>query len=211
MPINPFNTNEESSFEQGISLNRPVKAVNAQSQQQAKAFKADLLAQLYGPGDTSNPEDGNVDPNKAAQARSASSGQAAQAAVVQKKPVHKLGGMSDSGDHAKYAAMQKQLEAGDKKGADDTMHHMQYYYDTTIGTLEEQVKKARQKRQQEEQEREKQSQEEEQKKKQKLEEKKNDVPRPIAKGRNRMGGKGKTDMGLEMGKKKTETFRGSSG
>lgn len=207
MPNNPFNNTEESSFEQGISVNKPAKAVSAQAAQQAKNITRDIVAQLYGISDKSSGDP--TDPN----AQDPSQPKAPSPAPPPKQ-VHKLGGMSDSGDHAKYAAMQAQLEAGDKKGADDTMHHMQYYYDTTIGTLEEQVKKAHQKKQQEEQEKSKEEQEEGERKQQELEQKNADLPRPTAKGRNRMGTggkKAKTDMGLKMGQMKTETFRGSSG
>ncbi|HUQ85257.1 MAG TPA: hypothetical protein VM077_02935 [Candidatus Limnocylindrales bacterium] len=204
MPINPFKANEESSFEQGISINKPAKAVTAQSQQQAKKFQDDFVNQLYGFSDKSTQGDDQADPATANQPKPTPP-------PPPPKQVHKLGGMSDSGDHAKYAAMQALLEKGDKKGADDAMHHMQYYYDTTIGTLEEQVKKARQKTQQDRQEKEKQEQEDDDKKKQEMAEKSQDLPQATGKGRNRMGKKPKTDMGLKMGQMKTETFRGSSG
>lgn len=195
---------EESSFEQGISINKPVKAISDAAKQQAKQLTNDFVSQLYGVSDKSS-SDAN-DPNAQAQAKQAQAQQASQP-----KPVRKLGGMSDSGDHAKYAAMQGLLDKGDQKGADKLMHHMQYYYDTTVGTLEEQVKKAGQKTQQTRQEKEKEEQEDEEKKKQELAQKNEQLPQATGKGRNRMGKKAKTDMGLKMGQMKTETFRGSSG
>lgn len=203
---NPFSNNEESSLERGIPVNKPTKAITSQAQAQAKAFRDDFLNQLYGKSDSTG--DDKADP--AAQAK-----QQQQAATPPPKPVRKLGGMSDSGDHAKYAMMQDLLDKGDKKGADDAMHHMQYYYDTNVGTLEEQIKKARQKRQQEEQEREKQQQEEEEQKKQAEAKEKEELPQATGKGRNRMGQppqkKRKTNMAVDMNKNKAEQFRGSSG
>ncbi len=195
---------EESSFEQGIAVNKPVKAISDAAKQQAQQITNDFVSQLYGVSDKSS--DASHDPAAQAQAKQA---QAAQAPPP--KPVRKLGGMSDSGDHAKYAAMQSLLDKGDQKGADELMHHMQYYYDTTVGTLEEQVKKAKQKTDQTRQEKEKQDQEDEDRKKQELSEKNEQLPQATGKGRNRMGKKAKTDMGLKMGQMKTETFRGSSG
>lgn len=211
MPINPFKVNEETSFETGVSVQKPVKVATAQTQQQAKAFKDDFLTQLYGPSDKSAADVKNADPNAVKQAQQSQQLQAAS----QKPKQHILGGNSDASDHAKYAMMQKQLEKGDKKGADDTMHHMQYYYDTNIGTLEEQVRKARQQRMQEQQERAKAEQEEEEKKRQELEERNQEIAQPTGKGRNRMGmppqKKQKTPMAVQMGKNKAEMFRGTSG
>ncbi|HVF69131.1 MAG TPA: hypothetical protein VNA13_01055 [Xanthomonadales bacterium] len=200
---NPFKANEESSFEQGISVNKPARAITAQTQQQAKKFKDDMLSQLYGPSDKAGADD-QTNHNAAAHAKQAQ-------AAPPPKQVHKLGGLSDSGDHAKYATMQALLEKGDKKGADEAMHHMQYYYDTNIGTLEEQVKKARQKSQQTQQEKQKEEQEEEEKKRQELSERNEELPQATGKGRNRMGKKAKTSIALKMSTQKTETFRGASG
>ncbi len=195
---------EESSFEQGIAVNKPLKVMSDAAKQQAKQLTNDFVSQLYGTSDKSS-GDAN-DPSAQPQAKQAQIQQ-----TPPPKPVRKLGGMSDSGDHAKYAAMQSLLDKGDQKGADELMHHMQYYYDTTFGTLEEQVKKAKQKTQQARQEKEKEEQEEEEKKKQELAQKNEQLPQATGKGRNRMGKKAKTDMGLKMGQMKTETFRGSSG
>jgi hypothetical protein len=205
MPTNPFNQNEETSFEAGISVKKPVQTVTAQAQQQAKAFKDDFINQLYGPSDKNQTNDNN---------NSAANQQQAQQAPPKPKP-HILGGNSDASDHAKYAMMQKHLERGDKKAADDAMHHMQYYYDSTIGTLEEQVKKARQLKQQEAQKKQQEEQEEQEKKRQEMEEKSQELPQATGKGRNRMGmppqKKQKTPMSVQMGKNKAEMFRGSSG
>ncbi len=201
---------EESSFEHGIAVTKPVKAISDAAKQQAKQIANDFVSQLYGVSDKSS-SDAN-DPNAQVQAQAQVQAKQAQAQQTPPpKPVRKLGGMSDSGDHAKYAMMQDLLDKGDQKGADEMMHHMQYYYDNNIGTLEEQVKKAGQKVQQTRQEKEKQQQEDEEKKKQELAQKNEELPQSTGKGRNRMGKKAKTDMGLKMGQMKTETFRGSSG
>lgn len=203
MPQNPFSNNEETSFEQGRSVNKPVKAVTAQATQQAKNITQDIVAQLYGVSDKS--KDDATDPNAQ---------NATQAKPQAPPPLPKLSGTSSVGDHAKYLARQKYLEKGDSKGAEDAMYHMQHYFDETIMTLEDKVKKERQKTEQKKQENKKQDEQEDEQRKQQLEEQNRELPRPVAKGRNRMGAGGKkpkTDMGLKMGQMKTETFRGSSG
>lgn len=210
MPNNPFRQSEESSFEQGVSLKKPVKAVSDSAKQQAKAFNDEFLAQLYGPS-KSDAGDDKTDPNNLNPQQKQAQAQATQP----KQPVRSLGGMSDSGDHAKYAAMQALLAKGDRKGADNVMHHMQYYFDKTVGTLDEQVKKAQQKRNQEAQDKAKKEQEEEEKKRQEMAENEQEVAAPTGKGRNRMGQppgkKQKVPMAVQMGKNKAEMFRGSSG
>lgn len=204
MPSNTLTPNEETSFEQGISDAKPLKVVSDAAKQQAKKVTSDIVAQLYGITDKS-PEDGandSKDPNQA------------KPAPVTPRPLPKLSGNSNVGDHAKFIARQHYLDKGDAKGAEKAMFHLQHYFDESVMTLEDRVKKVRQEQEREREQREKQEEEEEQKKKQEMEEKNNEIPRPIAKGRNRMGiggKKGKVDMGLEMGKKKTETFRGASG
>lgn len=208
MPVNPFKTNEESSFESGVPATKPVKTVTGQAQQQAKAFTDDFLEQLYGPsspqkGKTNDPQNANL-----------ASGQVVQP-PPQKKAPYIMGGTANVGDHAKYAAMQKILETGDSKKANKTMYHMQHYFDANIGTLEDNAAKARRVEEQKKQQRLQQEEEDKQKKNQEEEQKNAEIPRANAKGRNRMmmpgGKKPKTPMAVQMGQMKTETFRGSSG
>ncbi len=203
MPANPFKTNEESSFEQGHSLTKPVKAVSAAAAQQAKAFKDDFLAQLYGPSDKSGQD--TQDPN------AKNPPPAPPPAPAKSKPPM-LSGNSNAGDHGKYMARQQYLDKGDAKGADDAMFHLQHYFDETIMTLEDRVKKVRQEQEQKKQERKKQAEQEEQERQEAEAKEKEELPQSGNKDRrNRMGKKATTNIALKMSTQKTETFRGSSG
>ena len=211
MSNNPFQTNEESSFEQGSPLKpvNAVKAVTSQVKQQAKAFTDDFLEQLYGP---SSPQKGKTnDPQSANPALE----QSVQLPAPPKKEPYVMGGTANVGDHQKYALREKLLAEGNPEAAKAAMDHMQYDYDSNIGALEDKAKEARNKVEQEKQQR-LQQEEEDKKKKEEEENKKNaEIPRANAKGRNRMMGPGgkkpKTPMSVQMGQLKTETFRGSSG
>jgi hypothetical protein len=205
---NPFNRGEESSFEQGISVKKPIKAVSGASAQQAKQFRDDFLEQLYGKSNkASDSKSKNTnDPSKPTQA-------------PPQKPqntVHKLSGNSNVGDHAKYMARQAYIDKGDVKGAENAMHHLQYYFDANIMTLEDRVKKNRQEKEQKEMQRKQQEEEEEKRKKEEEEQKRREQPAVVTgKGRNKMGlppgKKPKTPMSVQMGKNKAEMFRGTSG
>ena len=214
MPNNPFQANEETSFEQGTPVTKPVKAATGKIQQQAKAFTDDFLEQLYGPSKPTAKPVRNASQSDAGGKEQEEALKQKEIAPPKPKP-YIMGGTANVGDHAKYAAREQLLAKGDSKAAGDVMHHMQYYFDSSIGTLEDNAKKARN---EEEQKKQKKLQEEEEEKKKKAEEetKRNaEIPRAVAKGRNRMMGPGgkkpKTPMSVQMGQMKTEAFRGSSG
>lgn len=199
---NPFQTNEETSFEQGISVTKPVQAVSAAAAQQAKAFTNDMLAQLYGKSDKSKGDD-KADPN---------SQKPSTPPAQQAKTVHKLSGNSNVGDHAKYVARQQYLDKGDTKGAENAMHHLQYYFDANIMTLEDRVKKSRQEQEQKRMQDKKQQEEDEQRKKQQEEQEKSALPQTASKNsRNRMGKKAKTNLVIDRERNKAEMNRGASG
>lgn len=204
---NPFKNTEETSFEQGISVQKPVKAMSDAARQQAKAVTQDIVAQLYGVKDKSS--DPN-DPN------SKNPGQQAAPPPQQQKRVHILSGTSNVGDHAKYIARQQYLDKGDVKGADDIMFHMQHYFDESVMTLEDRVKKFRREQEQQRAERKKQQEQEEEEKKQQEEQEKAELPMVTGKGRNKMGmppqKKPKTGgIALARSQRKAETNRGASG
>ena len=206
MPINPFKNSEETSFEQGITVTKPVKAISAAAKQQAKAVTQDIVAQLYGVTDKSSAD--KADP-KAANAQKPT-----PPPPPPKKTPHILSGTSNVGDHAKYIARQQYMDKGDHKGAEKAMFHLQHYFDENVMTLEDRVKKFRREQEQQKAERKKQTEEEEEQKKQKEAEEKEQLPQAQAtgKGRNRMGNKAKTG-GIALGRsqRKAETNRGASG
>lgn len=201
---NPLLASEESSFEQGISVTKPIKSVVGQTQQQAKKFTDDFLAQLYGPSKPTPKEEQDEALKQAGK-------------EPEKQKPYVMGGTANVGDHAKYAMREAMLEKGEHKKADASMHHMQYYFDTYLGTLEDNAKKARSQEEQKKQQK-LQEEEEEKRRKEEEEEKKNaEIPRANAKGRNRMGptfgGKKPKSggMAVQMGQFKAEKFRGASG
>jgi hypothetical protein len=200
---NPFKNNEETSFENGISLTKPVKAMSDAAKQQAKAASDDFVAQLYGVKDKS------TDPNDP---NSKNVQKPVTPPPPPKKAVHILSGMSNAGDHAKFIARQQYLDKGDAKGAENVMFHMQHYFDESVMTLEDRVKKFRREQEQKNAERKKTQEEEEQQKKQQEEKEKEDLPQATGKGRNRMGKKPKKqDFALNKAKTTTEINRGASG
>ncbi len=201
MAKNTFGS-EETSFENGISLTKPVKALSDAAKQQAKAVTNDIVAQLYGVTDKSSADP--KDPN------AKNPQQQAAPSPKPKKAVHILSGTSNAGDHAKFIARQQYLDKGDAKGAEDIMFHMQHYFDESVMTLEDRVKKFRREQEQQRAERKKQQEEEEEQKKKKEAEEKEQLPQATGKGRNRMGKKAKTTgFALKMSQQKTETFRGA--
>ncbi|HSW48009.1 MAG TPA: hypothetical protein VLG67_02910 [Candidatus Saccharimonadales bacterium] len=203
MPKNIFGS-EETSFENGISLTKPVKAMSDAAKQQAKAAANDFVAQLYGVKDkTTDLNDPNAKNQKQQQQQAPP--------PKPKKSTHILSGMSNAGDHAKFIARQQYLDKGDAKGAEDIMFHMQHYFDESVMTLEDRVKKFRREQEQQRAERKKQQEEEDQQKKEKEAKEKEELPQATGKGRNRMGKKPKTSISLKMSQTKTEINRGATG
>jgi hypothetical protein len=208
MNFNPFKRNEESSFEQGLPVNKIIKNVNDQTQKQAKVLTKDIVASLYGISDKSS-GDGRSD-NKMQGVNQASS--SASSSVPNGFP-----GIQTPDEMARYQQLQQQLR-GEGKGDEDVkvkMTHSQNYFRPTIGNVEDEIEKEKRKREQRHAERNKNSEEEAQQKMQAEASQSESLMPVTGKGRNKMGmppqKKGKTDMGLKMGQMKTETFRGSSG
>jgi len=88
--------------------------------------------------------------------------------------------------------------------------HNQDYFNPTIGDLEVQMKREADKRKQADEQRIREEEEAKQKKAQEQQQQNQQLAMPAGKGRMRMG-KPVKSMDVEMGKKKTETFRGASG
>jgi hypothetical protein len=208
MNFNPFKRNEESSFEQGLPVNKTIKNVSDQAQKQAKVLTNDIVASLYGISDKSS-GDGQSD-NKMQATNQASS-------PVSQQLSNGFPGIQTPDEMARYQQLQQQLR-GEGKSDDEVkskMTHSQNYFRPTIGNVEDEIEKEKRKREQREAERNKNLEDEAQQKIQAEQSQSESLPPVTGKGRNKMGmppqKKGKTDMGLKMGQMKTETFRGSSG
>ena len=203
MPKNPFEPNEETSFEQGITIKKPAQVISAAAAQQAKTVTRDIVAQLYGV--SSKSKDDQADPN------SSNPQKPAALPPQQPKTVHKLSGNSNVGDHAKNIARQQYLDKGDAKGADNAMNHLQFYFDSSVMTLEDRVKKVRQEQEQKKGQERQQDEEDEKRKSQQEEEQRQELPQATGKGRNRMGKKAKTNLVIKRETNKAEMNRGASG
>jgi len=205
MPIKSLISSEETSFEQGNPVNKTVKAVSDQTTKQVKNLTNDIVSQLYGTSDKS--------------ANSLPTDKNQQASTQVKPPVQQgsantqFPGIQSPQEMIQYHNLQQQLKGEGKsdKEVKQTLTHTQNYFRPNIGTLEDTVARERRKHAQLAEEIKKQNMEEEQKKQQMETDKNNEIIRPVAKGRNRMGGSKKANMGLKMSQMKTETFRGSSG
>lgn len=202
---NPFKQSEESSFEQGISVVKPVKAVSDAARQQSKNVTSDIVAQLYGVSDSSS-GNGIVDNTQASKQAQSSSASVAQQSS-------KFPGIQTPEEMARYQALQSQLRGQGKSDEEVKAQstHSQNYFRPTIGTVEDAIHMEKRNREQKEQERRKQYQQEEQEQQQTLKENNEELPQATGKGRNRMGKKAKTSIALKMSTQKTETFRGASG
>ncbi len=221
MAGNPY---KRSPFEGGIenvirSVKKTAGQTTAAAQAVRKQLNEDIVAQLYGKTEKS-PEQKDINPDDPqAQQQLKQQQQKQQSASVvppvqQGKAMHKLGGMANVSDHAKYRIRQQYLAKGDHKGAEHAMHHMQHYYDDTLGTLEDTVKKEQRKVEQEDQQRKQEEEEEEKRKKEEEERKKQAFTPAQSKGRNRMGmpgGKKASSMERDQAVRKRETGRGNKG
>lgn len=210
MPINPFKQSEESSFEQGISVVKPVKAVSDAARQQAKAVTQDIVAQLYGVKSDGAQDSAASDSTK--QTSTSSSG--TSSSVIQQQISSQNPGIQTPEEIARYQALQNQLRGQGKSDEEIKAQstHNQNYFRATIGNVEDQMQKEAQKREKNEEERKKQIDEEVQQKKQAIAEQNQELPQATGKGRNRMGTKAKTGgIALERSQKKAETNRGASG
>jgi hypothetical protein len=210
MANNPFNQSEDSSFEQGLSIKKPVKAVGSVVSNQAAQTTREFVAQLYGVKDD---KQGDLKSDQSQNSPKASSSSPAN----QQQVSSNYPGIQTPEEQARYQALQKQLR-GDGKSDEEIKAqsaHNQNYFRPTIGSVEDEVLREARKREQREAERNKKAEEEEMQKKQDQADKAQAPAVATGKSRNRMGQppgkKPKTDMGLEMAKNKAEMFRGTSG
>jgi hypothetical protein len=207
---NPFKQSEESSFEQGISVVKPVKAVSDAARQQAKAVTQDIVAQLYGVKSDGAQDSAVSDSTK----QTSTSSSSASSSVIQQQISSQNPGIQSPEEIARYQALQNQLRGQGKSDEEIKAQstHNQNYFRTTIGNVDDQMQKEAQKREKNEEERKKQIDEEAQQKKQAIAEQNQELPQATGKGRNRMGGKVKRkDVALNKAKTTTEINRGASG
>lgn len=210
MANNPFDQGENSSFEQGLSIKKPVKAVSSAVSNQAAQTTREFVAQLYGVKDDKQGDSKSDQSQNSSKASSPSP-------TMQQQVSSNYPGIQTPEEMAKYQSLQKQLGGEGKSDGDVKAQsaHNQNYFRPTIGSVEDEVAREARKREQMEAERKKKFEEEEMQKKQDQAEKAQAPAVATGKSRNRMGQppgkKPKTDMGLEMAKNKAEMFRGTSG
>jgi hypothetical protein len=212
MGFNPFSSdNEDSSFEQGLPVNKAVKSVTKTAASQVKKqnddFAKAMRDQLYGliPGGQDQSADDATDPQTG----------------DQKNASHSAGAQKGTNTNAN----QNQNQTPDEQAKMEKIRHELFAnYSMKFKSaansaqnittdLEQEIEKARQERKRKEEERKREEEEEEKRKKEEEERaKQQDLAMPAGKKTGmQMGKKQQQPIALRLAKTKTEINRGTTG
>ena len=208
---NFFNSNDEdTSFERGNPISQAAKttakAINAQSQQQQKAFSDAIKKQLYG-DQTATDQTSGVDESGNATPNATNPNASAVGQIPQQRRSPEETGEKSPEEQAKMEKVRREL-FGNYAAKFKTAQNGPFGITTDV---EQEMEKARQERKQKEEERKREQEEEERRKKEEEERQKAELgpitPPGKGGGRNKM----QQPIALTQAKTKTEINRGTSG